>query len=436
MTSQRRQFGLTRATALVVGNVVGTSIFLTPTLLAAYGSAGLLGWAATTVGAILLSIVFSRLAKRHPQTGGPYAYSRHAFGDFIGFQMAWCYWIANWVSNAAVAVAFVNFMGYFVPAVVQQPTLAFVSSAGCMWILTLINARSVKASSNLQVMVTILKMLPLVAVSLWGFKYFSLEGLQPLLLKENVSVWTAINATATLTLFSYFGIESATLPAQNVITPERTIPRATILGTLIAAALYLWPTAIVMSVLTPAGTAASASPFADAGRLMFGEWSVPVLAGFAALSCFGTLNGWILLQGQIPLAAAKDGLFPAIFKKTNPQGIPVFGVVFSSILATLILALNYEAGLIKQFEFIITLTTFAFLLPYIYSAAAELLYLMRHKNEGSSFVWARALLITSLGMMYALWCVWGAGAEIVFLGTFFVLTSVPIYAWMRSRKTI
>ncbi|MFN7710524.1 MAG: amino acid permease [Holosporales bacterium] len=436
MTSQRRQFGLTRATALVVGNVVGTSIFLTPTLLAAYGSVGLLGWAVTTVGAILLSIVFSRLSKRHPQTGGPYAYSRHAFGDFIGFQMAWCYWIANWVSNAAVAVAFVNFMGYFAPAITQEPTLAFLASASCMWVLTLINVRSVKASSNLQVLVTVLKMLPLIAVSLWGIQHFEVSNLNPLLLKSDTSVWSAINATATLTLFSYFGIESATLPAQNVIKPERTIPRATILGTLIAAVLYLWPTAVVMSVLTPAATAASTSPFADAGRILFGEWAVPVLAGFAALSCFGTLNGWILLQGQIPMAAAEDGLFPVIFKKTNRQGIPVFGLIFSSLLATVILGLNYEAGLIKQFEFIITLTTFAFLLPYIYSAAAELLYLMRHKNEGSAFAWARSLLITALGMMYALWCVWGAGQEIVFLGTFFVLTSVPIYTWMRSRRSI
>src|SRR5829696_9196952 len=109
----KRSMGLWMATALVVGNMIGSGVFLLPSSLAAYGGISIVAWLLTTAGAVLLALVFARLGRAYPRTGGPYAYSRKAFGDFVGFQTAWGYWIAAWAGNAAIAVAFVAYLTVF-----------------------------------------------------------------------------------------------------------------------------------------------------------------------------------------------------------------------------------------------------------------------------------------------------------------------------------
>ena len=134
----QRTLGLWRATSLVTGNIVGAGLLMLPASLGVYGVTGLLGWGLTTFGAIFLALVFARLARRHPQTGGPYAYSREAFGDFVGFQMAWSYWIGNWASTAGLGTAFVSYLSIFFPILKTNLELSFLVGAGVVWILTFV----------------------------------------------------------------------------------------------------------------------------------------------------------------------------------------------------------------------------------------------------------------------------------------------------------
>ncbi|MBL0941995.1 MAG: amino acid permease, partial [Alphaproteobacteria bacterium] len=147
---KKRQLGLWRATSLVVGNMVGAGIFLLPASLGIYGGIGLLGWIFTAFGAICLALVFARLSHHFPRLGGPYAYSREAFGDFIGFQMAWSYWVANWVSNAAVAIAFVSYLSIFFPSLVTKPNHALLLAISTVWLLTFINIRGARSAGTVQ----------------------------------------------------------------------------------------------------------------------------------------------------------------------------------------------------------------------------------------------------------------------------------------------
>jgi len=137
--ARHRKLGLWMATALVVGNMIGSGVFLLPSSLASYGSISLVGWAITATGAVLLALVFARLGRAYPRTGGPYAYSRRAFGDFIGFQTAWGYWIAAWAGNAAIAVAFVGYLAVFWPGLAGNAVLAAVVAISAIWLLKVLS---------------------------------------------------------------------------------------------------------------------------------------------------------------------------------------------------------------------------------------------------------------------------------------------------------
>jgi APA family basic amino acid/polyamine antiporter len=425
-----RALGPWRSTALVVGNMIGSGVFLLPASLAVFGGISIFGWAFSTAGAVLLALVFSRWGRLMPKVGGPYAYTRRGFGDFAGFLVAWGYWISIWSGNAAIATAFAGYLGVFVPAVSASSALAAVAAGGAIWILTWVNARGVREAGVLQVATTALKLLPLIAVGTLGLLYFDAGNFRPF----NVSgqpAFSAITATAALTLWAFLGLESATVPADDVRDPERTIPRATIFGTLTGGVVYVLSTVAVMGVLAPAVLSGSTAPFADAASRMWGSWASYAIGAGAAIACFGALNGWILLSGQIPYAAAKDGLFPGPFGGLSERGTPVFGIVVSGVLATVLLAMNHTRGLVGAFTFIILLSTLTTLFPYVMCTAGAFLVSER-AGEGRAgdrrFPW---MLVPALAFLFSLWAIAGLGRDTVYWGFLLLLAGVPVYVWMK-----
>src|SRR5688572_33077136 len=158
----KRSLGLWMATALVIGNMVGSGIFTLPAVLAGEaGPASIVALAFTGVGAVLLALVFANLGRAHPRTGGPYYFARRAFGDFVGFQTAWAYWIAAWVGNAAIAVAFAGYLGVFWGDVNTTNWLAALVAIGAVWLFTLVNILGVRETGAAQVLTTVLKFVPL-----------------------------------------------------------------------------------------------------------------------------------------------------------------------------------------------------------------------------------------------------------------------------------
>ena len=340
------------AMALVMGNMVGSGIFLLPATLAAFGGISVIGWVASTGGALLLALVFARLSAAAPATGGPYAYSRRGFGDFAGFLVAWGYWISILAANAAIAVAFVGYLDPFIPGLADRPVAAALTALTAIWMFTAVNAAGARAVGGVQVATTALKFLPLLAVGSIGLLFLEPAHFQPFN-QSGDTAFGAITATAALTLWAFLGFESATVPAAHIERPERTIPRATVIGTLLTGAVYILATVGVMGILPPGALAESTAPFADAATAVWGTWAGRAVAAGAVISCLGALNGWILLQGQIPFAAARDGLFPSLFGKESSTGMPTLGLVVSSVLITVLMATNYSQSLVSLFTFMI-----------------------------------------------------------------------------------
>lgn len=432
----KRSLGLWMATALVIGNMIGSGVFLLPSALAAEaGPLSLVGWVVTGAGAMLLALVFANLGRAYPETGGPYAYTRRAFGDFIGFQTAWGYWIAVWAGNAAIAVAFVGYLSVFWTGLAASPLASATVAAALIWLLTAINVVGVRQSGIVQLITTILKFVPLLVIAIIGLFFMNADHFTPFV-PEGVGVFGGITAAATLTLWAFIGLESSTVPAGEVIDPERTIPRSTLLGTGVTTLVYILATVAIMGILPISALVGSTSPFADAANEIFGgTWGGKGIALIAMASTFGALNGWILLQGRVPLAAADDGLFPRSFGKVHGvRRTPVFGLVASSILVTGLMFMNYNAGLVDRFSQFLLLATLTTLVPYAFSAAAQVQLWITDRERFSGRSFAKDTIIASLAFAYALWTIWGSGAEVVFNGFALLMAGIPIYVWMKYRE--
>ena len=427
------KIGFWLSTSLVVGNMTGSGIFLLPAALALYGGISIFGWIYTVVGSIFLALVFSRLSKMFTQSGGPYTYSREGFGDFAGFLVAWGYWISIWSGNAAIAVAGVGYLSFFIPALKENQILSASVAIGAIWLFTFINTKSIKKVGMVQLITTVLKILPLLVLGTFGFLYFNKAHFTPFNLSGE-SNFDAITATAALALWAFLGLESATIPSDNVKNPTRTIPRATIAGIITAALLYISSTVGVMGIMAPAELQNSAAPFADAAQKIWGEWASVLIAIGAAIACFGALNGWILLQGQLPMAAARDKLFPPAFNKISGKGIPVIGIVIASVLASALVSLNFTRGLVKMFSFIIMLSTLSCLLPYLFSSLSEIALYLRKKREFNRKRLIAASLISIPAFLYSLWAITGLESEVLLWGAILLTAGVPIYVYLRYSR--
>ena len=430
-----RKLGVWMLTALVVGNMIGSGVFLLPASLASLGTITIFSWCATAVGAMLLALVFAKLSTLFPKTGGPYLYCKESYGNFIGFQVAYNYWVYMWVGNAAIAVAFTGYLSIFFEALRESSLLSFLTSVGVIWLFTLVNLIGVHLAGRFQLVLTILKFVPLVLISSIGVFFVKWENLAHLNVSSG-STFSAFSSGAMLTLWAFLGMESASIPADEVKEPEKTIPRATIMGTAITALLYILSTLSIMGVIPMAELKQSTAPFADLAARLFGHSGLVIMGAAAVISCAGALNGWILLQGQIPMAAARDGLFPKRFEKVSKKGrSPYFGIVLSSTLITLMLILNYHKSLVDQFTFIISLATLAAIIAYLYTSVAEFVVYMKYPDKLKKKKIVRSLTISALAFAYTFWATISAGQEIVFYGVLLMFTSIPIYGWMEWQKT-
>jgi basic amino acid/polyamine antiporter, APA family len=436
----KRAMGVWMATALVIGNMVGSGVFLLPSALAGEaGPVSIVALALTGVGAMLLALVFANLGRAMPRTGGPYAYARQAFGDFVGFQTAWAYWIAAWVGNAAIAVAFAGYLGVYWHEITDKHWLTAVVAMAAVWAFTLVNVLGARETGVAQVVTTVLKFVPLVIIAVAGLFYVHGSNFSPFTIHGGFD-WH-VNAAATLALWAFIGLESATVPAAEVKDAKRTIPRATILGTLVTTVLYIVALVSIMGVLSQAVLSGSTAPFADAANAMWGGTFLGLAWGkwialVAIAATLGALNGWIMLTARVSLAAAEDGLFPRTFARVSgKRRTPVFGLVVSSVLVSALLFYGWNESFVARFTDIIYLATWMTVIAYAYAAAAEIVLFFRDR---SLFTWARFgrdTAIAALAFAYSVWAIWGAGQEWIAKGFIILLLGIPVYVWLAWRNS-
>ena len=435
MAKQPAKLGLWTSTSLVVGGMIGAGVYLVPATMATFGSVSLLGWAFAAIGTFFIARVFSGLSKMAPgAAGGLYAYTRHGFGDFAAFLVGWGYYLSVVTANAAITVSFVGAMSTFFPILKTNAVAAIAAGLGAIWGLTWINTRGIKASGEVQLVTSILKIVPLVAIAIGGLFFIKAANFLPFN-NSGGSVFDAISSAAAIAMFALVGIECATIPAENVENPGKTVSRATMIGLGVTVLVYLLGAISIIGVIPESVLKNSASPYADAAVVIFGSSARYWAGAGAAIAAFGCLNGWILVQGQIPYAMASDKLFPGAFGWLNKKGAPYVGIIISSIIISLFMAMNYTKGLVDQFRFLSLMATITTLVPYLFCAAAYLIirFSKKHADSGG---WVAAIFVAVMAFAYSLWAIAGAGQTAVFYGFLLLLAGLPFYVWVVYKKSV
>ncbi len=419
-----RGLGFGALLALVVGNMIGSGIYLLPASLAPLGWNQMLGWLVSIVGALALGLVYARLGARLPVSGGPYAYADAAFGPVVGFTTAWSYWVMSWVGNGAISVAVVSALDHLFPRIGQTPGLPAVLAVACVWIVTLVNIRGVRAAGRLQEVTVLLKLLPLLLLA--GLAaWLALTG-APRAPDPGVAITSGHVATAVgLTFWGFLGLEAGTVPAEKVDDPARNVPRATLAGVLLTGVIYLLISGAFALYVPVSAAAGSPAPIADFLGLHFGPAMANLVALCAAISAFGTLNGWVLVQAEMPWAMARGGVFPAWFGKEGRHGTPVRSHLVSSALLSMVTLLNYQKGTAELFQFIASVSLAAGLLTYLISALAALRLVPGDRPL------ALAALVASL---FTVWAEYGLGREAIVWGALLIVAGLPVYALVRSAR--
>ncbi|MGB2515502.1 MAG: amino acid permease [Flavobacteriaceae bacterium] len=417
-----KKIGLHTSTAFIIGNMIGSGIFLLPSTLAALGGISFVGWACSTVGAFLIVLLFRGLSSHFPNTvGGPYAYTRTVLGEFFGFLVGWGYWISVWCTNAAIAVAFVGYLSVFIPQIADNEILSIAFGVGALWVFSFLNFRDIVFVGRIQKLTTVLKILPLLLIGFVGLFYVDWS----LLDFENLSGETdfkAISQATTLTLFAYLGIESASITSHKIEKSEANVGRSGLIGFLLTAFIYILCSVVIFGLVNSAKLSQSTAPFADASATFLGGYAEQFVALVALIATLGALNGWILIQGQIAYALAKDGLFPAFFKKRNTAEVPYLGIVVSSLLATFLLIAKFSGSLVDVFSFMMNLSTLSALTPYFLSAVSLFIFIRRGKQPSKGMQ-----IVAVLSGLFCLWMIYGVGIETVSLGVVLLLIGIFMF---------
>jgi basic amino acid/polyamine antiporter, APA family len=427
---QTRALGLVMCTALVVGNTVGMGIFMLPASLAPYGLNAIPAWLITMAGSIVIAWVFAGLARSFPDDDGPIAYAGRALGGGVAFALMWCYWVSTWVTNAVLATGVVGYLSMFLPVLGVNHWFAAVTALALLWLFVLINMRGVRAAGGVQVLSSVLKLLPLVGIIvLGGWALFAPHAQAAVHLPSTPLSLSGVTAASALALYAMLGVESAALPAGRVRDPGRTVPRATFIGTILVALISLCASLAPILLIPQAELAVSNAPFADLFARLLGPASGKVLAAFVIVSGLGCLNGWTLILGEITVSFARHGAFPQVLGKVNSHGAPTLAFVVTGLLASIMMISSYNDSMAGAFTFLSVVVTAANLPLYLGCALAVLVLWRRGKIPQTG---ARELRWVAAAFLATLYCVWvsiGFGGKALLWALALCALGIPVYWW-------
>ncbi len=426
----RKALSLPILLSLVVGNMIGTGIYVLPASLAKYGPISLLSWIFTSIGAIFFALTLSALNKRYPKTGGLYVFCREAYGRMVGFIVGYLYWMANFVSIAGIAVASIGYLGFLTPVLnANMPEyskyLALTCELATVWLFTLINIIGIHEAGVVQLVLTIIKVIPLLLISLLGLGYIHFDNLIPFAVTDQ-SQLSIIGSAAALTFWAFIGIESATIPAENT-RGASDIYKATVYGTCLTSFIYILSTFVLMGMIPAAQLQNTAFPFAEAGSVLFGPNSAMIIAICAVISGFGALNVTVLVQGQIVFAAARDKLFPKRFSKLSKHDVPIAGQLLSSTLVSILLIITLEKSILEQFDNIALLAALFTLMAYFASAMSELKFLYHDHGLTKRLLKNKSTYITVAALSYCTWMLSNFTLPFLLIGMSLILFFAMIY---------
>ncbi|CAJ1002557.1 amino acid permease [Brevibacillus aydinogluensis] len=463
MSSQKWGFWL--LTAFVVGNMVGSGIFMLPNTLVQASSplAVLFAWLLTGFGVLMIALVFGNLSVRRPDlTAGPQSYARAMFdnpraGKVAGFSMVWGYWVANWAGNVAVITTFAGYLSAFFPIMQDKTVLfslfsfpvekgkftTFLVCTALLWGFHTLLVRGLNGAGKLNFLSTATKVLGFVlfiVVCLFAFNAANMGDFYASITDENGAVYDLpgqINMAMVATLWAFIGIESAVVLSGRARS-QRDVRSATIAGLLISLVLYMGITFLTMGVLPLEQLRVSDKPLVDALSQVIGSTGGIVMAVLAIISLIGSTIGWLLIGAEPPFQAARAGMFPASFAKVNASGSPVRSLTVTNLMSQLFIFSTISGTIAEAYHFVITVATLAILLPYLASAIFQLkLVVVGQTYERQPAARLFDGVVAVLAVLFSLWVIKTGTADMktLLFGLALYAVGLLLYPVMTPRQT-
>jgi len=282
----------------------------------------------------------------------------------------------------------------------------------------------------------VLKFLPLLFVAVVGW-FFVSSGNFGAFNASGGSLYDAIGIAAGVALFSFIGVEVAAITAKRVTDPRKNVGRASLLGTAASAVLYVLASAAVMGLVPHHDLVNNGAPFVNAFETVFshGAWAGKLVAGLAVASGIGALNGWTLVTAEVSRAVAADGLFPKAFAWTDRKDSAWFSIVAAAVLPSVLMLWSYTTATgLKVFTDLVDLTVVTVAIPYLFSACAQLTYLVSRRRRVQGWLLGRDLTIAAASVLFSLWVTFAAGYQAVYQALIIVLGGIVLYAFVAARR--
>lgn len=424
-----QKIGFWSVFALVTGSQIGTGVLILPASLAAFGIFSLVGWIVSSCGAIILALVFAILCAKFPNTGGPHVYIKNSFGRSAAFFTGWTYWVISWVSTTAVVISAIKYLSPLIG--IDDNFVHLILEITLLLIIMWLNLKGIGVAGRAEFVLAILKFIPLVLVPVAALYHFDISNFALAPQNANLTIPQILGEVALLTFWGFIGLESATTQAGSVINPSKTVPKAVVAGTLCVAILYLVNSIGIIGLVPRADLMNSNAPYVDAAHIIFGgHWHL-LISLIASIICIGTLNAWVLTSGQIALGLAEDGFLPSFFAKKNKAGAPFISIILSSAGIIPLLIITANESLSEQITNIIDFSVIAFLFVYLACSVALLKLLFTKSVKSSIYQW----LIAIGSIAFCLWIIYGTPLDTILVGSFFVLSGVPVYFFWYKKTT-
>jgi len=429
--------------ALVVGSMIGGGVFNLPSDMSRAASPGaiVIGWIITGIGMLMLAFVYQSLAVRKPDlNAGPYAYAKAGFGDFIGFNSAWGYWISAFLGNVAYAVAIFSSLSYFMPFFGGGNNLASIVGASiALWAIHALVLTGVKQAAFINVITTVAKLVPLVLFIIVGIIAFNFD-------KFTLNFWGSADAagqgglgsivdqvksTMLVTLWVFIGIEGASVYSARA-AKRSDVGRATIIGFLGALGIYVLVSLISTGVLTQTELAGLGVPsMGGVMESLVGSWGAVLINLGLVVSVGGAFLSWTLLCAEIPYTCAKDGTFPKWFAGENAKGSPVNSLWITNLMIQLFLVLTYFSTSAYQFFYFIA--SVAILPPYVFSGAYALKLGLTGEGYRAGESRGRDIAVGAVATIYGLWLVYAAGLDYLLMCAILFAPGIAVFAWAKRE---
>jgi arginine:ornithine antiporter/lysine permease len=462
-TMNQQKLGFWLLTALVIGNMVGSGIFMLPRSLAEAASpAGvILAWLLTGGGVLMLALVFGNLAIRKPElNGGPQIYAKELFPKgsnasiLSGFMASWGYWIGNFAGNVAIITTFTSYLSTFFPILTSQQhaftigsldvkvgnLLTFIVCTVLLWGMHFIILRGVEGAGKLNFLATFAKVLGFflfIVISLFAFEKSYLDPFVAPRYNEAgeaIGLLSQINNAAVNTLWAFIGIESAIVFASHA-RKQSDVKRATILGLFISLAIYIGISVLVMGLLKQDQLIHSEKPLVDAIKTILGPSGAYLLAGLGLISLLGSTLGWVLLSAEVPYQAAKQGLFIPAFLQENKKGMPRFSLIVSNGLAQIFIFSTVSNSMSAAFDFVIYIATLAYLVPYLIASLFQLKLVLTGETYRSATERVYDGVISVLATIYSIWVIIAGTADLktFMLGVALLASGIVFYPMVPKQ---